>query len=506
MRSFSSLALVSATVLLPIGCGGSSVARTGGPDAGTGTSADCAVPQVWFLDLDGDQFGDTSSTVTACQAPSGYVAQGGDCNDLDPLRHPGAAGDPGFVLDRCGQGRVLEAMSQTAGWEPSYSSPQGGTGAVTVEAGGCKGGGLSFAYHLPDPVACGSASCAWTVMRKQLDAPVDLHTEDYLLFPFHGDPNDPSLQIDLKLEGSNGCLLAWSIKGAANLPAKRTAVVPLKWFSTLAPGKSCTVDLSAVRAIEIGVYGEPPASGRFAKADGVLHLDTLTAVKSAEVRLSPTYFNCLGGDFSVRGRIVADLLKRHQDSVAQRGHPFVPSWFEETPSHYYTYNQALLLIVFSMEAAFYGNNEARAAATAVASTLVDLQGRITDGPGRWYDQYVDNPDGPGLVPSGDTSFSWYGNTAWATIALDLYRDLLWPSPRKPHDDAVALAATWLEGKIAAYQAAGNAAGAITEGTEGNISTFFALVAAERFASAGNMKKYLLGPPWKADEQRFWMGV
>ena len=118
----------------------------------------------------------------------------------------------------------------------------------------------------------------------------------------------------------------------------------------------------------------------------------------------------------------------------------------------------------------------------------------------------DQDGGTGLVPSGDTSASWYGNPAWVVIALDLYRDLLAPSPRKPYDDSIALAATWLESKIAAFGAAGHAAGAITEGTEGNVSTFFALVATECFASAGAMKTYLLGSPWKSDEKRFWMGV
>ena len=463
-------------------------------------------PQLWYLDLDKDGFGNDGSTTTACTAPAGYVAKGGDCDDLDPLRYPGATDDPGFVSDRCGQGRTLDLMSSATGWTAFYSNNgQGGLATMTAETNGCRGGGLKFGYNLPDPTTCGSVSCAWVVMRKELTAPVDLHAEDYLLFPFHGDPGDASFQIELKLQDASGCMLAWAFKSATDLPAKRTAVVPLKWFTTSTPDKPCTVDLSTVKAVEIGIKGELSGTGTFAADTGNLHVDAITALTAAEMRMSPTHFDCPGTDTGVRSRIVADFLQRHKTSLASHGHPFVASWFEESPSQYWIYNQALLLAVFSLDAAQTGNADMRAAAKAVADELVSLQGQIIDGPGRWYDAYKDS--GTGLVPSGDNpSFSWYGNPAWVVIALDLYRDLLAPSPRKPYDDSIALAATWLESKIAAFGAAGNATGAITEGTEGNVSTFFALVAAERFARAGAMKTYLLGSPWKSDEKRFWMGV
>ncbi len=55
---------------------------TDGADATGGTT--------WYADLDGDGYGDDTDTVTACSAPDGYVASGGDCNDLDVAYHPGA--------------------------------------------------------------------------------------------------------------------------------------------------------------------------------------------------------------------------------------------------------------------------------------------------------------------------------------------------------------------------------------------------------------------------------
>ena len=45
----------------------------------------------WLLDDDGDGFGDSAAaTVTACLAPAGYVAEGGDCDSADAAINPGA--------------------------------------------------------------------------------------------------------------------------------------------------------------------------------------------------------------------------------------------------------------------------------------------------------------------------------------------------------------------------------------------------------------------------------
>ena len=45
----------------------------------------------WYLDADGDGYGGTDWTTTGCDAPSGYLADSTDCNDLREDVNPGAA-------------------------------------------------------------------------------------------------------------------------------------------------------------------------------------------------------------------------------------------------------------------------------------------------------------------------------------------------------------------------------------------------------------------------------
>ncbi len=48
-----------------------------------------ACTSTWYADADHDTFGDPAVTLSACDEPWGYVAQGGDCDDTDVLIYPG---------------------------------------------------------------------------------------------------------------------------------------------------------------------------------------------------------------------------------------------------------------------------------------------------------------------------------------------------------------------------------------------------------------------------------
>lgn len=42
------------------------------------------LPQTWFIDADGDGYGDAGQSVEACEPPPGYVDNADDCDDTDP--------------------------------------------------------------------------------------------------------------------------------------------------------------------------------------------------------------------------------------------------------------------------------------------------------------------------------------------------------------------------------------------------------------------------------------
>ncbi len=51
---------------------------------------DACSPQTFYLDGDGDGYGDSKKTTFACAPPKGYAKQGGDCDDTNKEIHPGA--------------------------------------------------------------------------------------------------------------------------------------------------------------------------------------------------------------------------------------------------------------------------------------------------------------------------------------------------------------------------------------------------------------------------------
>ena len=55
----------------------------------------------FYADADGDTYGDDATTVDDCAAPSGYVVDGGDCDDADATINPGATEDCDGVDNNC---------------------------------------------------------------------------------------------------------------------------------------------------------------------------------------------------------------------------------------------------------------------------------------------------------------------------------------------------------------------------------------------------------------------
>ena len=76
---------------------------------------ECTDPSTWWPDADGDGFGAVAEGTTACEAPSGYVDQGGDCDDAEAAVNPDALEVCDGLDNNC-SGSVDDEPSDATDW------------------------------------------------------------------------------------------------------------------------------------------------------------------------------------------------------------------------------------------------------------------------------------------------------------------------------------------------------------------------------------------------------
>ena len=106
----------------------------------------------WYRDADGDTFGLTSSAVTACTAPAGFVATGGDCNDGSTAIRPNAA-EVCDGLDNDCDNSVDEGASNVS-WYRDGDNDGHGAGQAVMACAQPSGG------YVPNSADCNDASPA----------------------------------------------------------------------------------------------------------------------------------------------------------------------------------------------------------------------------------------------------------------------------------------------------------------------------------------------------------
>ena len=87
--------------------------------------------ETYYADRDGDAFGTTAESISACSQPAGYIADGTDCNDADGAINPDAVEICNTIDDNC-DGQIDEGVTTTY-----YSDTDGdtyGTAIDTIEA------------------------------------------------------------------------------------------------------------------------------------------------------------------------------------------------------------------------------------------------------------------------------------------------------------------------------------------------------------------------------------
>ncbi len=90
----------------------------------------------WYADADGDTYGEAGTTVAACSAPSGYVADGTDCADTDAAVNPGATEYCDSVDNNCDGTVDDDSATDALTW---YADADGDTfGDATTTTTACQ--------------------------------------------------------------------------------------------------------------------------------------------------------------------------------------------------------------------------------------------------------------------------------------------------------------------------------------------------------------------------------
>ena len=102
----------------------------------------------YHADNDGDGYGDPTTTITASSPPSGYVVDGGDCDDSDPAVHPDAVEIADQVDNDC-DGLVDEDLPLSVFFADTDGDGYGDFGDF-IEASSAPPGYISFGGDCDD--------------------------------------------------------------------------------------------------------------------------------------------------------------------------------------------------------------------------------------------------------------------------------------------------------------------------------------------------------------------
>jgi hypothetical protein len=117
-------------------------------------------PTTWYRDQDGDGFGDTGPTTTACAMPSGYAATDDDCDDRDAGVNPAAPEVCNGVDDDCDGDIDLDATDMPT-WYTDADGDGLGDAASGVQACNAPSGTIADGTDCDDTDASVGGPSTW---------------------------------------------------------------------------------------------------------------------------------------------------------------------------------------------------------------------------------------------------------------------------------------------------------------------------------------------------------
>lgn len=272
-----------------------------------GTADDGAVDRAtWYIDDDGDGYGDAATTSVRCDAPTGYVANADDCDDADGLVHPAGIELCNLTDDDCDGTIDEDDAADVTTWYEDADLDTWGNSDVAVD------------------------QCDAPVGYVELDG--DCDDTDDAVFPgstesFDGVDNDCDGTVDRFDWSGTGADGALSVTGTTTIgeawpvTAITGPVVTLNDLSTLAEGDEVLI---------INMHGSDAAHTHV----GVYEFGTVSSVSGTEVTLSAplasTFGEASNADLSGQAIQVVRVPNYTDVAIDAGGLLTAPPWDGET--------------------------------------------------------------------------------------------------------------------------------------------------------------------------------
>jgi hypothetical protein len=413
---------------------------------------------------------------------------------------------------RCGDGRIDTIIDDFD--SPSFQifkNPPWTSDPILSIVAGCRGNALRIDYDL--------TSGNWIVLQRSL-TPKNLAAFTHLRLAVRGSNINSHDNIEVKLRDGSNRLLAVILRSTTDVPVWRPLYIDLREFGTLDLTNITAFELAIVRCNGCEVFDNPSQPPPSEEHKGALVLDEFAAVNlkpGARNRIVETVFEKIPPNPTLLGTAAKALLDKVASSGPGMG--FVPAWFAEASPNFNSYAQAEALLVFIYEYERTGNIAYRDAARNLAARLISLQIPLSRRHvGAWYTGYTINGltlrppdralqpiacDGNEMAVSDIDTCEWAGNVGWVLIALGkLQRSGFYHDPAALKD-ALDRGAAWI---VRQPGERGNAAGLATLGVEGNISSYFGLLNANRKLDARLMGDAIFQCGWDPVERRMKPGI
>ena len=382
--------------------------------------------------------------------------------------HPQSQCVPGW------SGTLFSGCESKSGW--SVEASTGSSGSLSIVPG-VIGNAVQLSWDL--------GTGEWVQAKYTFSQPVDLSQKDIVGVSLRGGASDIR-DVDLMFADVHNVFYGLRLSGVNAIRTwVKNLALPRRLFTYYFEITSGTprqsIDWSAINRFFVVV--KLPPGARPAVTSGQLAFDHCQTDRAADWPRQQQFDTVQVGDNNAHARAAQYVASQ------QRATGLCVSWKEEPAPKAWLYDQALALIVLTREGVWtngVASNDAAVKASALAGFITSRQKADGHWPRAW------NPEtGAELVDD-----QWVGDQAWWVMALSEYAS-------QSDDPAASVSAQkgadWLASKVSAN-------GSVVPSTEATVDTWWAMIAAGRYAKADAIQDHLVQRMWDPSLRYWWRGV